>query len=329
MQIAEGFNNLFSKIGLQTSQNVPTSNKCFSSFMPQPLEHSIFLDPIAPSEILNFAKKLKPKLSSGHDNISTKLLKETIDNILTPITHIINKSISTGIVPKQMKVAKVIPIHKSSDPSILKNYRPVSLLPAFSKLLEKIMYDKLMTFLTNKAVLYKHQYGFRPKHTTIHPIIHLLNHCASSISKTDPEFTLAVLCDMSKAFDVIDHDILLRKLNNYGIRGLANEWFRNYLSERQQFVEIDGEKSQMALIQIGVPQGSILGPLLYLIYVNDICNSCQGNILSFADDTTLYTSHSNLDELYANANEQTNDLYQWFCSNRLSLNAKKKQSTLY
>ena len=153
-----------------------------------------------------------------------------------------------------------------------------------------------MTFLTNKAVLYKYQHGFRPKHTTIHPIIHLLNHCASSISKTDPEFTLAVLCDLSKAFDVIDHDILLGKLHNYGIRGLANEWFRNYLSERQQFVEIDGEKSQMALIQIGVPQGSILGPLLYLIYVNDICNSCQGNILSFADDTTLYTSHSNLDE---------------------------------
>ena len=187
------------------------------------------------------------------------------------------------------------------------------------------MHDKLMTFLTNRAVLYKHQYGYRPKHTTIHPIIHLINHCASSTSKTDPEFTLAVLCDLSKAFDVIDHDILLSKLNNYGIRGLANEWFKNYLSERQQFVETDGKTSQVPLIQIGVPQGSILGPLLYLIYVNDIGNSCQGNILSFADDTTLCTSHSNLDELYANANEQTNDVYQWFCSNRLSLNAKKKQ----
>ena len=208
--------------------------------MSQPLEHSIFLDPIAPSEILNCAKKLKPKLSSGHDNISTKLLKETIYNILQPITHIINQSISTGIVPKQMKVAKVIPIHKSSDPSILKKYRPVSLLPAFSKLLEISMYDKLMTFLTNKAVLYKHQYGFRPKHTAIHLIVYFLNHCASSISKTDHEFTLAVLCDLSKAFYVIYHDILLRKLNNYGIRGLANESFRNYLSERQQFVEFYG-----------------------------------------------------------------------------------------
>ena len=153
------------------------------------------------------------------------------DNILQPITLIINQSISTGIVPKQMKIAKVISIHKSSDPSILNNYTPVSLLPAFSKLVQ-IIYDRLMTFLTNKAVLYKHQYGFRPKHTTIHPIIHLLNHCASSASKTDPEFTLAVLCDLSKAFDVIDHDMILRKLNNYGIRGLANEWFKKYISDR-------------------------------------------------------------------------------------------------
>ena len=121
-------------------------------------------------------------------------------------------------------------------------------------------------FLTNKAVLYKHQYGFRPKHTTIHPIIHLLNHCASSTSKTDPEFTLAVLCDISKAFDVIDHDLLLRKLNNYDIHELTNKWFKK-LSFKERAIRGNwwGKKSQLALIQIGVPQGSILGPLLYLI----------------------------------------------------------------
>ncbi len=285
--------------------------------------HSFFLGPVVASDVLTSTKKLKPKLSSGHDNISNKLMKETIDNILEPITHIINQSISTGIVPDAMKIAKIIPIHKSSDTSLLKNYRPVSLLPAFSKLLERIVYDKLMTFLSSKNILYMHQYGFRPGHSIIHPIIHLLNKCATSSSKADPEFTLAVLCDLSKAFDVINHDILLRKMNTYGIRGIANDWFRSYLSARQQFVEIDGIKSQMAPISIGVPQGSILGPLLYLVYVNDIGNSCKGNILSFADDTTIYTSHSDLNELYIDANRQTNDLYQWFCSNKLSLNANK------
>ena len=148
------------------------------------------------------------------------------------------------------------------------------------------------------------------------------------MSKPDPEFTLAVLCDLSKAFDVINHEILLNKMNNYGIRGIAHDWFGSYLSDRQQFVEIDGNLSERVPIKIGVPQGSILGPLLYLIYVNDIGNSCRGNILSFADDTTLYTSNSNLHELYANANVQVNDLYQWFCSNRLSLNSNKTKYIL-
>ena len=130
-----------------------------------------------------------------------------------------------------MKIAKVVPIYKSSDSTILQNYRPVSLLPAFSKLLEKIVFKQLMRFLTGQNILYDHQYGFRPKHSTIHPIIHLLNHCASSSSKHDPETTLAILCDLSKAFDVINHAILLTKMNKYGILGLANNWFKNSLRQ--------------------------------------------------------------------------------------------------
>ncbi len=322
-EAAEAFNNFFSKIGLQTSNNVPNVNTNFKSFMPHPMPHSFFLEPVSPLDIINITSKLKNKTSSGHDSISTKLLKATINEIIDPLTHIINQSFETGIVPKDMKIAKVIPIYKSSDKSLLKNYRPISLLPAFSKIIEKLMFNKITTFFNSKNLFYEHQYGFRANHSTIHPILHLLNQCAESTNHPHPEYTLAIFCDLSKAFDVISHDILLSKLDSYGIRGIANQWFKSYLSNRVQYVEIEGLKSSYSEIKCGVPQGSILGPLLYLIYVNDIGFSCNGKILSFADDTTIYVSDSNIDHLYANANILINCLFEWFCSNRLSLNANK------
>ena len=199
----------------------------------------------------------------------------------------------------------------------------ISLLTSFSKLLEKLMYNKVIDFLNVNNVLYEHQYGFRAKHSTIHPIIHLLNHCAHATNKSVPDNTLAILCDLSKAFDVINHNILLKKMNTYGIRGIVNAWFRSYLSERTQFVQIAEYRSTHRKIPCGVPQGSILGPLLFLLYVNDINRSCDSNILSFADDTTLFMSHNDISVLYRDANKHINDLYYWFCANKLALNASK------
>ena len=321
--VANSFNEYFSKIGHETSNNVPSSQHSYSDFMPAPLPQTMFFDPIDIHCITETTNKLKCKTSSGHDEISTKLLKQTIQQISIPMTHIINQSLHTGIVPIKMKIAKVVPIHKSSDPMLLKNYRPISLLTAFSKLLEKIVYNKTMNFLSSNNIFYKHQYGFRPKHSTSHPIIHLLNQCAKSNNKKNKELTLAVFCDLSKAFDVIDHNILLHKLNSYGIRGITNKWFLNYLSDRIQYVEIDGHRSNPRQLYCGVPQGSILGPLLYLIYVNDISKSCDSEILSFADDTTLHVSNCNVNTLYKRANLELNKLYNWFCANKLALNAGK------
>ena len=198
---------------------------------------------MVPSDITNTAHKLQSKSSFGHDEISTKLLKQTINNITLPITHIINRSFITGIVPDQMKIAEVVPVYKSSERNSIKKYRPISLLTSFSKLLKKIIYNKIMNFLNTNNILYKHQYGFRSKHSTIHPIIHFINHCAEADNKQNPEYTLAVFCDLSKAFDVINHKILLHKVKMYGICGLANDWFSSYLSNRTQFVEIDSQNS--------------------------------------------------------------------------------------
>jgi hypothetical protein len=185
------------------------------------------------------------------------------------------------------------------------------------------MFNKLTSFLNSTNTLFKPQYGFRATHSTIHPIIHLLNHCAEFTNQTNPEFTLAIFYDLSKAFDVISHNILLQKLNLYGIQGIANQWFESYLSDRSQFIELENVHSSHLPVRCGVPQGSILGPILYLIYVNDIYNSCEGNIVSFADDTTLFMSNSDVTQLFSEVNTQINNLFNWFCANKLSLNANK------
>ena len=190
-----------------------------------------------------------------------------------------------------MKLAKVVPIFKSGDKHQFNNYRPISILPAFSKILEKIVAKKLIKYLESEHLLYKHQYGFRPNHSTIHPIIHLLNDITKENDKQTKNLTLSVFIDLSKPFDTINHDILLKKLEYLGIRGVANQWFKDYLTDRKQYMKLDENISSCQSLMCAVAQGSILAPILFLIYVNDICSCSTLNILSFADDTMLQCHH--------------------------------------
>ena len=327
--IADQFNHFFANIGNEVSSSVSSTDVNLSTYLNVPNQQSMFLDPVTTLDIVDIANKIRTKTSIDKNNISTKLLKKSIGKISEPLTHIVNLSLSTGVFPQDMKIAKVIPIYKSGEKNLLKNYRPISILPAFSKILEKVVATKLMKFLKSSNQLYEHQYGFRPQHSTVHPVLHLLNQITQENDKPTKNVTMATFLDLSRAFDTINHKILLKKLQNMGIRGVANLWFQSYLTNRQQFMEILSCSSSLETIFCGVPQGSILGPILFIIYVNDIYRSTKLKTLCFADDTTCSFSSNNIQQLYHTMNQELNLLNTWSRSNRLSLNAKKTKYILF
>ena len=205
-----------------------------------------------------------------------------------------------GLVPDMAKLAKIIPIYKAKDKKNISNYRPISLLPVISKILEKVVHKNLYTFLEKNKVLYPSM-GFKKNRSTVNAITELVCHITNSME--NKQNTLSVFLDLSKAFDTINHKILVHKLEFYGVRGLALNWFRRYLTDRKQYVLYNNVKSQTLEITRGVPQGSVLGPLLFLIYVNDIPNCLtHSKVISFADDTTVFSSSKCIDNLYKNVN---------------------------
>ena len=239
---------------------------------------------------------------------------------------LINKSITNGTVPALMKTAKVIPIYNSKARDDFSNYRPISILPTVSKILEKIVHKRLYDFMYKCNIFYPNQYGFRHKHSTLHAVTKLVTDIVQSKDKTDSTFS--VFLDLSKAFDTINHDILLSKLEFYGIRGIALNWFKSYLYERKQYVTYNGTQSNTLEMSCGVPQGSVLGPLLFIIYTNDLADCIENSTtILFADDTTIYESASDIHYLYISMNSNLSRLTDWFRGNKLSLNVAKTNYT--
>ena len=326
--ISNGFCKYFSNVGADLAKKLPTTNINPNSYLKSSQQNSFFISPTDAQEIIRVIGSLKSKNSTGYDNISNKTMKLFKSEIAEPLSILFNKSFQAGIVPDTMKLAKVLPIFKSKDKYIMTNYRPISLLPCLSKVLEKVMHKRLYRYLDQNNLLYCSQYGFRTSHSTINAITELYTQVIKGFEER--KFTLCVFLDLSKAFDTIDHKTLLDKLHNYGIRGTALEWFRSYLSNRKQYVIYNNHKSDILDIKYGVPQGSVLGPLLFIIYMNDLQNVLKSaNAILYADDSNLAITGDNVIRLFSDMRLEISKLIKWFHANKLTLNLTKTQYILF
>ena len=327
--IANSFNDYYVSVGPNLAKNIKpsTNNKLKLPTVRSP--HSFFMQPCDFAEVAGIIKNLKPKSSFGHDNMTPRLLIKSYTGVLEPLTYVINLSLEHGVVPDAMKVAKVSPIYKNSgNNNLIKNYRPVSLLPVFSKVLERIVYNRLYKYITKHALLSISQYGFQKGLSTELAILELQDRVAEILG--DSTRCLGIFMDLSKAFDTLDHQILLYKLEHYGVRGIALDWFKSYLSGRTQYVSINNTDSDVKPLTCGVPQGSILGPLLFLIYINDLALVFDKGIpILFADDSNGIYIASNYKDLTTNVNTELRIIAEWFRTNKLAVNESKTKYMLF
>ena len=323
--VATRFNDYFSTIASNIKSQIGARQTFdpggFDVFLKDPSANSIYLRPVTPKEVHDMINKLKNKAT-----LDTKIGPMKIANddskFTNTLAEIVNTSFLQGVFPSTLKSARVVPIHKGGCKSDVINYRPISLLSSFSKIYEKLMHTRVLEFLDSNGSLFENQYGFRPGMSCEHAILNAQNTILHSLSRK--QISVLLLLDYSKAFHVLEHSILLKRLEHYGIRDLALKWFESYLTDRHQFVTINGVDSCPRSIQYGIPQGSILGPLLFVIYINDLPNiSNLAKFILYADDANIIVTGNTEEEVQLKLMQITTLLIKWVDCNGLALNLRK------
>ena len=314
-------------MGHNLKNNIIPCNVNFEDFLPPPLTQSIFINPTNSFEVDRIIKSLK--INKG--NIckpNNKMFKLSSSYISYPISCIFNCIIKTGNYPKCLKVACVTPLFKSGNKDNVSSYRPISCLPSLKIVIEKLLHCRLVDFLNVNNILCKEQFGFRSGLGKMDAVTNLLDHIYESMNSE--KYFGAVSLDLSKAFDTVDHSILLKKLSHYGMRGTAFSLLESYLKDRYQYVSVNGFVSDQLPVTLGVPQGSVLGPLLFLLYVNDIPLVPKKSLVTiYADDIILYFSDFNVFNLCDTLSKDLEYLEKWLRCNCLTLNYDKTSYTMF
>ena len=305
----------------------PSPPNSFMDYLGPGRDFSFYLSSVTVDEITKNINSIKSK-ACGHDDVSPIVVKACADVLSRPLQHIINLSFRQGVFPRAMKVAKVVPLHKSGDKSDVKNKRPISVLNIFSKILEKCLVTRLTNYLESHNIVSNKQHGFRRGHSTETAIIQFTNSIYKLLEENN--YALAVYIDFSKAFDCLEHGKLISKLENVGIRGNALSLLRDYLDGRSQVVHYNGQQSSPLPILYGCVQGSQLGPTLFSIYVNDLVQITNDLMLClYADDVNGLKGGRHLYDLYSSVNRELTKIYDWIVCNGLSINILKLAHMLF
>ena len=332
--IADSFNSFFANVGTQLSSSFEQSDSIpsFETYLDcnTRSDPNFYFTPVDEDLVLTLITNLPNKTSSGIDNISNKLLKQIKHIIVQPLTLIINQSLTSGIYPDKFKISKITPLHKKDDRTVISNYRPISLLPTMSKIIERIMHSQLYAYFNENNLIAEQQYGFRSHHSTELAALKLSDTIMCELDRSLIPFV--IFLDLSKAFDTLNYKILLHKLKYYGLGNVAYNLIENYLTNRQQQVKLGNTSSKLLPMCIGVPQGSILGPLLFSICINDLPKSCPKlNCIMYADDTTLYSFVENFEsnDVEREINCELDKVNLWLKANKLSLNVTKTKCMFF
>lgn len=318
-RISNHFNEFFSTIVSNLNINAVPPLRHYDIPIVPINQHSLFLSPTSEFEVLETIHQLKNK-SGGSDQIHANTIKLAAPFIAPILCHIINNAMLHGKCPSQFKTAVICPVFKSGSKKLVNNYRPIALISNLAKVFEKILYFRLYKFSTKYGLISSRQFGFLKNKGTDDAIALLSEFIYENLNVSKP--TLVAFLDYSKAFDTVNHKILLSKLHNMGIRGVCLDLIESYLKDRSQVVKVNGVKSQSVRINVGVPQGSILGPLLFILYINDLL-SFQTELFAYADDTAVPLSCSNWSVLAANMSQKLDVIYSWLYQNNLILNVNK------